>query len=85
MDDLPFTDWVNYQKEFEDRPVEIDDMRESELFNQDSIDKYFINTNHKTTSVDRYASKYDKEVMNNGWFVSTMPDLNQKIFLCQNT
>ena len=79
MDDLPFTDWVNYQKEFEDRPVEIDDMRESELFNQDSIDKYFINTNHKkTTSVDMYASKYDKEVMNNGWFVSTMPDLNQK-------
>lgn len=79
MDDLPFTDWVNYQKEFEDRPVEIDDMRESELFNQDSIDKYFINTNHKkTTSVDMYASKYDKKVMNNGWFVSTMPDLNQK-------
>ena len=28
------------KKEFEDRPVEIDDMRESELFNQDSIDKY---------------------------------------------
>ena len=79
MDDLPFTDWVNYQKEFEDRPVEIDDMRESELFNQDSIDKYFINTNHKkTTSVDMYASKYDKEVMNSGWFVSTMPDLNHK-------
>ena len=25
-----------------------------------------------------YASKYDKKVMNNGWFVSTMPDLNQK-------
>ena len=26
------------------------------------------------------------EVLNNGWFVSTMPDLEiKKIFLCQNT
>ena len=36
-------------------------------------------SNHRRTSnQDRYASKYDKELLSNGWFVSAMPDLNQK-------
>ncbi len=36
-------------------------------------------SNHRRTSnQDSYASKYDKELLSNGWFVSAMPDLNQK-------
>ena len=36
-------------------------------------------TNHRRTSnQDSYASKADSKLMNDGWFVSTMPDLNQK-------
>ena len=36
-------------------------------------------TNHRRTSnQDSYASKSDSKLMNDGWFVSTMPDLNQK-------
>ena len=36
-------------------------------------------TNHRrTTNQDSYASKADSKLMNDGWFVSTMPDLNQK-------
>ena len=44
IDDLPFDNWVNYQDEFLNRPVSIDKMRKSPLYNQDSINKYFINT-----------------------------------------
>lgn len=36
-------------------------------------------SNHRRTSnQDGYASKYDKELLSNGWFVSAMPDLNQR-------
>ncbi|WP_430411272.1 glycoside hydrolase family 13 protein [Kordia sp.] len=38
-----------------------------------------IHSNHRRTSnQDLYASKGDKEGMANGWFVSAMPDLNQR-------
>ena len=38
-----------------------------------------ITSNHRRTSnQDIYASKIDKAGMQNGWFVPTMPDLNQK-------
>lgn len=51
----------------------------------------FIQSNHrKTTLVDPHASKIDRDMMVKGWFVETMPDLNQKnpfmsIYLIQNT
>ena len=36
-------------------------------------------TNHrKTTLQDPYVSDYDKKVFTDGWFVETMPDLNQR-------
>ncbi|UCD62437.1 MAG: glycoside hydrolase family 13 protein [Flavobacteriaceae bacterium] len=36
-------------------------------------------TNHqRTVNQDLYASQADKEQMDNGWFVPSMPDLNQK-------
>ncbi len=35
-------------------------------------------TNHRrTVNQDMYASDYDRELMDNGWFVPSMPDLNQ--------
>lgn len=48
-------------------------------------------SNHRrTTNQDRYASNYDKALMNQGWFVPQMPDLNQKnpflaTYLIQNS
>tara|TARA_R110000868_G_scaffold28241_6_gene106164 strand:+ start:1027 stop:2961 length:1935 start_codon:yes stop_codon:yes gene_type:complete len=60
MKDLPFSDWINQQKAFENH---------SEL----------KNSNHRrTTNQDLYASNLDKKEMNEGWFVPTMPDLNQQ-------
>jgi len=50
-----------------------------------------IITNHRrTTNQDSYASEVDSNLMNDGWFVSTMPDLNQKnpqmaTYLIQNS
>lgn len=60
MKDLPFSNWVNYQKEFENK----------EPTNY---------SNHRRTSnQDMYASKSDQKGMTDGWFVTTMPDLNQR-------
>ena len=37
------------------------------------------NSSHnRTTNQDLYASEKDKKEMNEGWFVPTMPDLNQR-------
>lgn len=72
MKDLPFSNWVNQQKSFEDS---------TEL----------KNSNHRRTSnQDLYASQKDKHEMSEGWFVSAMPDLNQKnpymaTYLIQNS
>lgn len=66
MRDLPFKNWVNYQDYYEE--------------NKDSWDKKAITTsNHRRTSnQDIYASEKDREHMNDGWFISGMPDLNQR-------
>ncbi|MFI0430631.1 glycoside hydrolase family 13 protein [Mariniflexile sp. HMF6888] len=66
MKDLPFKDWVNYQENYED--------------NKDSWDnKATITSNHRRTSnQDIYSAKKDREEMSDGWFVSGMPDLNQR-------
>lgn len=51
----------------------------------------YIQTSHRrTTHQDPYASDYDKKAFVDGWFVETMPDLNQKNplmanYLIQNT
>ncbi len=72
MKDLPFTDWVNQQKAFENN---------TEL----------KNSNHRRTiNQDTYASEKDKTEMTEGWFVPSMPDLNQRnpfmaTYLIQNS
>jgi neopullulanase len=51
----------------------------------------YVNTNHRrTTQHDSYASGWDKKHFVDGWFVPTMPDLNQRnpllaTYLIQNT
>lgn len=43
-----------------------------------NLDQY-VQTNHdKEAYFDPYVSDYDKDTMINGWFVPSMPDLNQK-------
>ena len=66
MKDLPFKDWVNNQKNYEDN-----------IDNWSS--KTTTHSNHRrTTNQDLYASKRDRKGNTDGWFVSAMPDLNQR-------
>lgn len=66
MKDLPFKDWVNHQPYYE--------------ANKENWSNSTVKTsNHRRTSnQDPYASKLDKKGMSEGWFVSSMPDLNQR-------
>ena len=66
MQDLPFKDWINHQEHFEKNRT-----------NWDTSER-FITNHRRTTNQDLYASKVDKEGMSVGWFVSVMPDLNQR-------
>ena len=74
MKDLPFKDWINHQAHFEKNAHNSDGYRS-------------ITTNHRrTTNQDIYASNIDKKSMTEGWFVSAMPDLNQRNpFMAQYT
>ncbi len=60
MEDLPFSDWLNFQEDYEQGlPLKT--------------------SNHKrTVNQDGYAAEYDRTLMSGGWFVSAMPDLNQR-------
>ncbi|MDU8885125.1 glycoside hydrolase family 13 protein [Yeosuana sp. MJ-SS3] len=66
MKDLPFNDWVNNQKYFEEN---------KENWNNNTVKR----SNHRrTTNQDMYASESDRSGNTDGWFVATMPDLNQR-------
>lgn len=43
-----------------------------------NTDEYVQTTHLKEVLFDSYASEYDKRIMVDGWFVTTMPDLNQR-------
>ncbi|TXG36645.1 glycoside hydrolase family 13 protein [Seonamhaeicola maritimus] len=66
MKDLPFKDWVNYQAHYE---------KNKENWNG-LVTK--TSSHRRTSNQDLYASQVDKEDMTDGWFVSGMPDLNQR-------
>ena len=70
--DLPSKDWLNTPEWLEDQAKE----------NKDGIIKTnekYLQTNGKLTTVlDPYASKFDLHQTVDGWFVPTMPDLNQR-------
>lgn len=62
MSDLPFKDWLNFQLAFQNG-----NLGQNEL------------TNHrKTTILDPYIPQNERDQMVQGWFVPTMPDLNQR-------
>ena len=65
--DLPSNDWLNLHEW----------LKESNG-TSDSRNTSFLQTSYKLTPVvDPYASEVDKKETTEGWFVSTMPDLNQ--------
>jgi len=61
--------------------------------NQENFEKggkTIYSSHRRTTNQDMYASEVDKKGMTDGWFVDTMPDLNQKnplmaTYLIQNS
>ena len=66
MKDIPFDDWVNNQKNYEEN---------SNNWNGNTN----IGSNHRrTTNQDLYAAEIDRKENNEGWFVPEMPDLNQR-------
>jgi len=66
MKDLPFEDWMNDQKNYEEN---IDDW---------DYKKYKGSNHRRTTNQDLYAAEIDRSGNTDGWFVSAMPDLNQR-------
>jgi glycosidase len=66
MKDLPFKDWVNYQEHYE---------KNKDNWNRETT---LMSNHRRTTNQDPYASEADYEGMSQGWFVPSMPDLNQK-------
>lgn len=55
------------------------DAPSKDWFNNPDYENNFVQTSYKLTPhVDPYASQYDFSQMNDGWFVITMPDLNQR-------
>ncbi len=48
-------------------------------YQKEYLEGNIVITNHRrTTNQDSYASEVDKKLMSEGWFVSGMPDLNQR-------
>ena len=59
--------------------VWLKDMPSKDWFNYPDYKNNFVQTSYKLTPhVDPYASQYDFDQMNDGWFVISMPDLNQR-------
>lgn len=54
----------------------MNDMPSSDWIN--NYPEYKITTHRRTINQDPYASEADKKGMTDGWFVPTMPDLNQR-------
>ena len=66
MKDLPFKDWINNQENYE------------ENINDWNWEKNIGSNHRRTTNQDPYASESDRNGNADGWFVSAMPDLNQR-------
>ena len=52
------------------------DVPSNDWFN--NLDKYVQTSHMKEVYFDNYASEYDTKNLTDGWFVPTMPDLNQR-------
>ena len=71
MQDLPSHDWVN-------RPAS------SSANGKDNSEELSFTTHRRTTMQDPYAVEKDKLAFSDGWFVESMPDLNQRQPLLAN-
>lgn len=86
MKDMPSSDWINNVPRGGLDNIEFTD---SAMAKMDQ--SRFVITNHrKSTAQDPYVSEVDQDQMVNGWFVPSMPDLNQKnpylaTYLIQNS
>ena len=56
----------------------MEDPPTSDWFNLWQPDGYGQTSHKHTANIDRYASQYDRKYFTDGWFVPTMPDLNQR-------
>ena len=54
----------------------MDDLPQPDWIN--FADDYHQTSSAKTTILDPYASDYDKTIYSDGWYVESMPDLNQR-------
>ncbi|WP_346837671.1 glycoside hydrolase family 13 protein [Microbulbifer sp. SAOS-129_SWC] len=56
------------------------DLPSGDWLNGDGIDKgqFQITTHMRTTLADPYAADVDREAFSSGWFVDSMPDMNQR-------
>ncbi|BAO54422.1 alpha-amylase (Neopullulanase) SusA [Nonlabens marinus S1-08] len=77
MQDLPTDTWIH----------QFDDNKDKNYF---PVKGYANSSYRQTTQMDPHASAIDKKYAEKGWFVSTMPDLNQSDplmlnYLIQNT
>jgi glycosidase len=76
MQDLPFNNWIHQFNENKDKKF--------------PVAGYANSSYRQTTQMDPNASNYDERYAEKGWFVSTMPDINQSNevvlrYLIQNT
>ena len=70
--DMPSKDWLN-------TPEWLSDGDQQGLANPEKPGSRYLQTSYKLTPVvDPYASEVDKRETVDGWFVPTMPDLNQR-------
>lgn len=81
--DMPTKDWLNTPEWL--KGTDLDDQTKM------NVGKEYLQTSYKLTPVvDPYASKIDLHETVDGWFVPTMPDLNQRLpwvmdYLIQNS
>lgn len=92
INDMPTKDWFN-NPEWLSAPKTIAHSTDGEHSTTyaGGVNELYVQTNYRlTTTIDPYASKHDLSTTVDGWFVPSMPDLNQRnphlmTYLTQNS
>lgn len=92
VNDMPSADWFNKPEWLKEaKAYEAQQRKAKAAWNGPKTNEHYLQTSYKLTPVlDPYASKVDLSETVEGWFVPTMPDLNQKnphvmTYLIQNS
>ena len=91
LSDLPSKDWLNTPEWLEEKQATGRDPMTGYSDATESVTSKYLQTSYKLTPVvDPYASQVDVKETVEGWFVPSMPDLNQKnphvmTYLIQNS